>query len=390
MVLEQRAAWSELCELRPDPWFRVGYRLVTRGVRATWSQYVNAAEEDLVLVENTSSGINSILRTFPFASGDNVLVLDLAYDMVVHTLDYVAKRSNLTVLTVTTDFPFVDADSFLTPLQRTIDAAPDGVRMCIFSHITTVPSVIVPIAELASACAAIGAVVVIDGAHAVGQIPVDLSALHAAGVDFYVANGHKWLYGPPGTAMLWVSPTYQSLVVPAVLSATTGFVSEYEYIGTRDYTAWASLNATFNFRAWLGEERVTGYIKTLADTGAAYLADLFGTDLAAPPSMTHALTNVGLPTTNLTLAQSMQATILASHDMYLVPFEHPTGVFWLRISNQIYLDMDDYKLLGEVVLDYLGIEPAHGGRGTRWHRQTETMRRHRRQQRRHTDVWALQ
>jgi selenocysteine lyase/cysteine desulfurase len=193
MVLEQRAAWGAQCEARPDPWFRGGFQNVTRQVRATWAAYVNADEADLVLVENTSSGMNSIIRSLPFQSGDGVLVLDTAYDMVVNTLAYVAKRYDLQVLTATTVFPVVDETSFTGPLAQTIASAPTGfIKVCIFSHITSLPAVIVPIELLAAQCKAIGAAVVIDGAHAVGQISVDITALAAVGVDFYVANGHKW------------------------------------------------------------------------------------------------------------------------------------------------------------------------------------------------------
>lgn len=128
-------------------------------------------------------------------------------------------------------------------------------------------------------------------AHAVGQISVDLTSLSASGVSFYVANGHKWLYGAHGTAMLWARPQYQSesYLVPATLSSTTSFIAEYEFTGTRDYTAFASLNATFNFRSWIGDAAIMNYIKSIADQGAEYLVGLFGTDYAVPLAMSHAL-----------------------------------------------------------------------------------------------------
>jgi hypothetical protein len=74
--------------------------------------------------------------------------------------------------------------------------------------------------------------------------------------------------------MLWVRPSFQSEVIPSIMSNTQNYVTEYEYTGTRDYTAWAALNATFNFRTWLGEDNITSYIKNLADEGTHMASDL--------------------------------------------------------------------------------------------------------------------
>jgi hypothetical protein len=75
-----------------------------------------------------------------------------------------------------------------------------------FSHITSLPSIVLPVAELAAVCKAHGVLVLIDGAHALGQLPVNVTAL---GVDAWLGNGHKWLFSPKGSAVLWVSPQLQ-------------------------------------------------------------------------------------------------------------------------------------------------------------------------------------
>ncbi len=46
--------------------------------------------------------------------------------------------------------------------------------------------------------------VLVDGAHALGHIPVDITALSAAGIDFWLGNGHKWLFSPKGSCVLYV------------------------------------------------------------------------------------------------------------------------------------------------------------------------------------------
>lgn len=94
-------------------------------------------------------------------------------------------------------------------VRRVTEALAESYRpvsVCSFSHITSVPAVILPLAELAAACKAAGAAVVGDGAHVMGEIALDVPSL---GVDVYVSNGHKWMYSPKGSAFLWVSKEFQ-------------------------------------------------------------------------------------------------------------------------------------------------------------------------------------
>jgi hypothetical protein len=184
--------------------------------------------------------------------------------------------------------------------------------------------------------------------------------------DLIVAIRFSRLYGTKSTAFLWVRSDYQSSIVPAILSNTQNYIAEFEYIGTRDYTSWASLNATFNFRTWLGDAPLKAYIKQLADEGAAYLVDLWGTELGVPSSMTHAMTNIRLPTSNGTLVGRLTHTIAREYDMEVVVYQRPTGVFWTRVSTQIYHEMSDFHFLGQTILAYFNVTASAGGRGTRF------------------------
>lgn len=130
----------------------------------------------------------------------------------------------------------------------------------------------------------------VDGAHAIGQIPVDVTTL---GADYYLSNGHKWLFSPKGSAVLWVRRDYQDGVVPTVISSEfqdSTFVSRFEYTGTRDYSNMLAMRDALAFRASIGgEAAIVGYIGGLAAWAGQYLAALWQTDLIAPLSMVGAM-----------------------------------------------------------------------------------------------------
>src|SRR5207248_11176723 len=112
-------------------------------------------------------------------------------------------------------------------------------RVLFLSHITSPTAVILPIAPLIARAREAGIWTVIDGAHAPGQIDVDLTAL---GVDFYGANCHKWMSSAKGAGFLYVRPEMQTLIEPLVVSWgwrprdpwSTPFVDEIERQATHD------------------------------------------------------------------------------------------------------------------------------------------------------------
>jgi hercynylcysteine S-oxide lyase len=75
---------------------------------------------------------------------------------------------------------------------------------------------------------------VIDGAHAIGQIPLDIKEIEP---DFFVTNCHKWLFTPRGSAILYVPYKHQKKIHPSVTSPYfhLGFVAEFSWVGTQDF-----------------------------------------------------------------------------------------------------------------------------------------------------------
>jgi selenocysteine lyase/cysteine desulfurase len=93
--------------------------------------------------------------------------------------------------------------------------------------------------------------VLIDGAHALGMLPVNLQQLQP---DFYVSNCHKWLCGTRGSAVMYVSRQWQQYMQPPVLShgAQAGFLSRFIWDGCRDYAPLLAISSAVKWWKGLG------------------------------------------------------------------------------------------------------------------------------------------
>lgn len=365
-------------EAYPDTWFRQSMYEKMDASREVIARYIRAHVSDVVLVENASSAVNSILRSMQFQQGDKVLRLDTSYNMVVRTLDYLVETIGIKVIVVEVPMPIATPNQLVSRIEQALQQNPD-VKLCIFSHISSFPAIVEPLDDIAKLVHEIApsSLILVDGAHAPGEIlNLDVPSYN---VDFYLGNCHKWLYAPKGTAFLWVAPSRHESAIfpePTVISSKPAkdFVERYSYTGTRDYTAFASLPAAFEFREFLGgEEQIITYCHNLAIRAGTFLAKSWGTQLLVPETMSAFMVNVVLPSQNATAIAEMQATLNSTYNIYMVaapasPAKYAEFVFtnddesakgdcWgncetyfiTRMSAQVYLDFEDFRKLGDLV-----------------------------------------
>jgi isopenicillin-N epimerase len=224
-------------------------------VRRVLGAEVGAEPEDLVWVGNATAGLNIVARSLDLKPGDEVLTSDHEYAALAKTWAFVAARTGAAVRPVRVPLPLAP-ESFAAALRGGMT---ERTRVLFLSHITSPTALVLPIAGIVAEARARGIVTVIDGAHAPGQIALDLKALAA---DYYVGNCHKWLMAPKGTAFLHARHDAQGALVPPVIShgwsATrdapgpfggTAFQDAFQFQGTRDPAAWLAVPAALRFRA---------------------------------------------------------------------------------------------------------------------------------------------
>jgi selenocysteine lyase/cysteine desulfurase len=178
-------------------------------------------------------------------------------------------------------------------------------------------------------------------------------------IDAYLSNGHKWLSSPKGSAFPWVNKTVVSKIFPepTVISSSnlmeSSFVNRYLYMSTLDYTAPIAMAKALEFCKYIGgEDAIYEYIRNLALEAKHYLMDLWNVDSLVPDSMEEFMVNIALPISDKAVANGLKEYLLREHNMYIrILFRE--DILFTRLSSQIYLEMSDFVLLGELIQRYV-------------------------------------
>ena len=255
-------------------------------VRTQACEFFGCGEDTLAFTRNATEGMNMVARGLQFSSGDEVVMT--THEHPGGALPWFALREDTGIRIRTID-PGSGGDD---TLERVANSMTARTRVVMVSHITCTTGMVMPVPEIADLCRRRGVICVIDGAQAVGQVPVDLRSL---GCDFYVASGHKWLLAPKGTGLMYVREEMLDGWRPSYVGAysDTGFdlvagtfnrlrpASASEY-GTRSTPVLLGVAAAMDFLTTIGADNVAARAAYLANRLRAGIAPLSGVEILTP------------------------------------------------------------------------------------------------------------
>jgi isopenicillin-N epimerase len=323
-----------------------------RQAAAVVAEFLGARAEDLAFVDNATTGANAVLRSFPLEAGDEILVTDLGYGGVTNAATFAARQRGASIRVVTTPYP-VRSPGELT--DAIVSALGPRTRLAVIDHITSQSALILPLAEIAAACHARGVAVLGDGAHAPGAVALDIPSL---GVDWYVANLHKWMWVPRASGILWAAPERQTGLHPAVVSwgLDQGMSAEFDLPGTRDPSPHLAAPAALAVMREYGVEDVRKYNHSLAWAGAHHLATRWGTSFVVPESMVGTMATLEMPERlGRTAEEALTVRDRLLFDRNIEVQVHSfRDRLHVRICAQVYNTMADIEALAEAVLQIAG------------------------------------
>lgn len=346
-VLEAQAGWRDRIEAAPGPFLSHEYPALIRRSADAVAAAFGARGDDLVFVENATAGINAVLASLPLAPGDEVLVTRHTYGAIRNAATHWTRRAGARLTVAAWPFPPAGPDEVVAAVERMLSPR---TRLALLDHIVSETGMVLPIAELAAVCRSRGVPVLVDGAHAPGQVALDLPAL---GVSWYTGNLHKWAFAARGCGFLWAAPEVQGALHPPVVSwgLDGGFTAEFDWIGSRDVTPWLAAPAALAFLERLGPDRVRNYNGDLVREAGRLLAEMWGVELVTPDAMTAAMLLVPLPGDwpgTVEAARAVHNRLWAEHRIHAGIFPVADRL-WVRLSAQVYNGLGDYEALGRAL-----------------------------------------
>ena len=346
-VLAVQEDWRRRLERQPCRFMR---RTLPEGLRqaaAVLAGFLGARADDVVFVENTTAGINAVLRSLRFAAGDEVVVTDHVYNAVRNTLRFVLAGTGASLRVARVGMPVASEAQILDAVLPVIGPR---TRLAVIDHVASPSAVRFPVDAIAERCRAVGAALLVDGAHAPGMLDLDVPA---TGADWYVGNAHKWLCAPKGSAFLWARADRQEGLHPTVISHDLGlgFTAEFDKVGTRDGSAWLAVPAAVRFHERLGGRRLRERNRALAVEAGHWLAAELGTETGAADTLFGSMATVRLPVrgaTDRAAADALRDRLWDADriEAQIVAF---AGALWVRLSIQAYNTMDDVHRLAEAL-----------------------------------------
>jgi selenocysteine lyase/cysteine desulfurase len=237
------------------------YQEVRAKIRAAYAQRLGALPEDVALTSSTSDGVARVVAGMRIGPGDEIVTSDTEHPALYGPL--IAARAR-------------GAAVRAVPLEEIRDAVTPDTTLVACSHVDWTTGATAP------SLRDVRAPVLLDGAQGVGAVAIDVAQL---GCDFYAGSGQKWLCGPEGTGMLWVSPLWRERLEPV----TPGYLNLAEPSRGLDTEPWPDARAYdapgIPLEAWVAalaahevldefgwpqvHERATGLAASLADELAA-------------------------------------------------------------------------------------------------------------------------
>lgn len=243
--------WQRRLEQQPVKFLGREIRELDCQARQALADYLHTAAENLVFVPNATHGVNIIAHSMALGPGDEILTSDHEYGACDYTWEFICKKTGARTIHQPIPLPARSAEEIVEQFWQGVTP---HTRLIYLSHITSPTALRLPVEAICARARQAGILTLVDGAHAPGQIPLDLQA---TGADWYVGNCHKWMLAPKGAGFLYSRPEVQPLVEPLVVSwgyhatpettSGTQFLDYLGWTGTRDPAAYLTVPAAIQF-----------------------------------------------------------------------------------------------------------------------------------------------
>ncbi|MFM6926387.1 MAG: aminotransferase class V-fold PLP-dependent enzyme [Ferruginibacter sp.] len=252
--------------------------------RQALGNYLHCDKDDLVYVTNPSYAVNAVAKSFGLKPGDEILTSSLEYGACDKAWEYYCEKTGAVYVKQPISLPVQSKEEFVTEFFKGLSSK---TKLVFISHITSSTGLRLPVEAVCAAAKEKGIMTFVDGAHAPGQVPLNLQD---SPFDMYTGACHKWMMTPKGSSFLYVKKEYQQMVDPLIVSwgykalfpSHSTFLDYHQMNGTRDYSAFLTIPTAIQFMKENNWTEVAAQCRILVQQNAAAFCALLGSEPLAP------------------------------------------------------------------------------------------------------------
>ncbi len=244
--------------------------------REALSKYIHSNADDIVYVTNPSYAINIIAKNLKLNEGDEILTTDIEYGACDRTWNYYCEKAGAKYVRQKIQFPLTTKEEFVEQFFKGLTTKTKAIFI---SYITSATALRLPVEEICAIAKQKGLITIVDGAHAPGQVSIDLQKLN---VDFFTGACHKWMLTPKGSAFLFTKIEWQHMLDPLVVSwgykafspSSSQFLDYHQTQGTRDFSAFLTIPTAIDFLQKNNWENVATECRAMVQNNANEMCNL--------------------------------------------------------------------------------------------------------------------
>jgi selenocysteine lyase/cysteine desulfurase len=232
---------------------RADYPEIFLTIRKQLADYLKVNYDEIIITRNATEALNIAIQGYPFQPNDEVIISQLDYSSMIETFTMLEKRGKISVKQV--ELPLLPkTDDEIIDVYR--NAISEKTRVILLTHLSNVTGLITPVKKIGAIAKERGVDIIVDSAHALGQIPFELSELNS---DFVGMNLHKWIGNPIGAGVLFIKKDRvkeMHHLYGDVKVADTD-ITKLAHYGTTQFAVMLTIPVSLYFHQQIGIERAS-------------------------------------------------------------------------------------------------------------------------------------
>ena len=283
-IFERYQQYQLELEQEPVQFITVNGLQYLKQSREALAAYINCPADDVVYVTNPSYAVNIIAKSFNLQKDDEILTTNLEYGACDRAWNYYCKKVGAKYIRQPITLPIPSKEDLINEFFKGLTSK---TKLVFISHLTSSTGLRMPVEEICAIAKQKGILTFVDGAHAPGQLPLNLQTLQA---DIYTGACHKWMMTPKGSSFLYVKNEHQHLFDPLMVSwgyqstapSQSQFLDYHQMQGTRDFSAFLCIPNAIEFMQQNNWSAVSKTCKEMVQQNAPRFCKLLKATPTAP------------------------------------------------------------------------------------------------------------